>query len=154
MYIFRRPAKPQYYLQTYLKFHETPKNPGTYDLLSIEWDSDMASHWTSTCNGEIDKHDSSYRERGMIVYYIFDGYIKAGDSLYATVQVTPKKNGTLNFSSKYAHTFAVNDSDKTSGAVKFADIEKSGTQNYTYEAVLTNDEEVRYLKQDMSVNIY
>ncbi|NLU10608.1 MAG: hypothetical protein GXW90_06685 [Tepidanaerobacter acetatoxydans] len=152
MYIFKRLAKPQYYLQTYLKFHKTPKNPGTYDFLSIEWNQDTASHWTSTCSGEIDKHDSSYR--GMIVYYVFDGFIKAGDSLYATVLVTPEKSGILNFSSKYAHTFSVNSSDKAGDVAKFKGIKKSGTQNYTYEVVLSDSEEVIYLKQDMSVNVY
>lgn len=153
VYTFKRSGQSQRYIQALLEFNKKPYYPGTYDLLSVEWDSSMASYWASTCSGEIDKHDSSKRNQGIVIFYVMDRFIKSGDYVYATVQVIGEDTGWLDYSSRYAHTFATTDVERSHATEFSYTPNELPSIKYSFKLNLRSDEDSWYIDRDNSVKI-
>ncbi len=96
--------------------------PATYDTVSIEWEPKKAtyfgnSHSTATNKNPVTPKDGSKRSKGI---YLFNSQDKSNATLdgYAVVYVKPTsaKGSTLEFGSKYAHTYGVTSSTVTGEA--------------------------------------
>lgn len=103
VYSFKRGDSPTYYLQWMVESNRDEWYSGPPDYVSLEWDSNYASYYSSNGDGEI----SSVQERktGIVLFNVQDRDLDDGKYTYGTVRVTPKKRGTMEFGSKYVHTY-------------------------------------------------
>ncbi|QDX93422.1 hypothetical protein EEL30_14650 [Brevibacillus laterosporus] len=92
---------------------------GSYDLVSIEWDPDVASYYEAVVGDEkrASLRDGSKRKQGIYMFNVYD-YREDFDT-YAAVYVEPKVKGKwLEYGSKYTHTYVTKGSG-SSGQASF-----------------------------------
>ncbi|GED61421.1 hypothetical protein ABER61_27920 [Brevibacillus formosus] len=79
--------------------------PATYDLVSIEWDPKVGQYYSSNVGSTsyTTARDGSKRLEGVYLFNVHD--YKLGFGSYAAVYVTKKTNSTLEYGSKYVHTY-------------------------------------------------
>jgi hypothetical protein len=108
-FISRVSNSSNYEIYTYVSLKETESEPGALDLLSVEWDPNIATY----VKNEHDSYYTSYMDgsqssNGIILFNIDDKILKSagGNIAYGSVYVTPKKSGTLKTYAKYIHTYS------------------------------------------------
>lgn len=100
---FKRGNSSNFYLQWQIVSKKTELLSGPLDFVSIEWDTHVASYYSS--NGDSNMSTVQGKNTGIVLFNVEDNKLKNGKSTYGTVQVTPIKKATLNFGSKYVHTY-------------------------------------------------
>lgn len=103
VYAFKRGGSAIYYLQWLVKSNRDEWFEATLDYVSLEWNAKMASYYASNGDGVI----STVRDRniGIVLFNVQDGDLDKGESTYGTVEVMPSGRGTMEFGSKYVHTY-------------------------------------------------
>jgi hypothetical protein len=107
VYSAHRGQDSYYRLYAALSFNSTETQRGSYDVVSLEWDPDYGKYYpnnTDTVNG-MSTMDGSNRSNGIYLFNFNDLMFQAGNSTWAAVYVTPKRSGTLEYGSKYVHTY-------------------------------------------------
>jgi hypothetical protein len=100
-----------YRIYTYVTLRETESDPGALDLLSIEWDPNVATYSKNDHDSYYTSYmDGSQSSKGIIIFNIDDNILTSGGGnlAYGSVYVTPKKSATLKTYSKYIHTYSKN----------------------------------------------
>ncbi|MGF9891312.1 hypothetical protein ABEX78_21870 [Priestia megaterium] len=136
VYSAKRGGQGYYHLGVGWQNKETEKNPATLDVVSIEWDPKYGKFYTasSTGDGITTKRDGSKRDKGVYLFNVNDSK-KKFDS-YATVQVTPKKKGWLEYGSKYTHTYSTK-SKSTTGQSGIGFSKDGSNGGYSYSVTKT-----------------
>ncbi len=103
VYGTRRSGSQSVYLQWILQANATDYFPGPLDYISLEWDTNRASYYSTYADGEI----STVRGRssGIVLFNIEDDKLNSGEYAYGTVQVEPLAEGWMDYGSKYVHTY-------------------------------------------------
>ena len=103
------------YLTWTVNFNRNEWFPGSLDYASLEFDTKKASYKSSNGDGTM----TTVRERneGIVLFNVEDGKLKKGTYTYGTVNVTGKRGTTLEFGSKYVHTYT---SFNVSGSASFS----------------------------------
>jgi hypothetical protein len=115
-------------------------NHATLDVVSVEWDPAYGSYYSSSVptDGVVTKKDGSQRLKGIYTFnvnddaFTFDGW--------AAVQVKRVKSGTLEFASKYTHTYSTTTTSKT-GAASISYDSAGIAGGYTYSVTSTSSVE-------------
>lgn len=116
--------------------------PGSYDSVIIYFDSSMANFYATNGSTYMILKSSAKKNEGTLVYNFLDG--GAGKNYaYATVEITPKVKGTLQYSAEWIHTYKVTNVDvsfeptinfegrgKVSGSVGVKITPKTGEENW------------------------
>ncbi|MDU9694123.1 hypothetical protein O0Q50_23345 [Priestia aryabhattai] len=132
VYDGKRGGQDFYHIGVAWQNKEVEKNPATLDVVSIEWDPKYGKFYTasSTGDGITTKRDGSNRDKGIYLFNVNDSK-KKFDS-YATVQVTRKKAGWLEYGAKYTHTYSTKSKSTTGQAgINFNKGGSSGGYSYS-----------------------
>ncbi len=92
-----------YYLMWAITANETEDRPGPLDYVSIEWNTNYATYNTSYGDGEYSSINS--RSTGIVLFNLEDDELVDGASSHGTVRVDPIANRTMEFGSKFVHTY-------------------------------------------------
>jgi len=106
--------------------------PATLDVVSLEWNPKYGKFYTASvpADGVTTKRDGSKYDKGIYLFNVNDSKL-IFDS-YATVQVTPKKSGWLEYGAKYTHTYSTTKKTKTGQAgINFDATGPSGGYSYS-----------------------
>lgn len=103
VYAYKRGGSSIYYLQWSLSVDKKEWYPGPLDYVSLEWDTENAKYYGSSGDG--DESTVAGKSDGIVLFNLEDDNLAAGDSSYGTVQVTRKGTGSLDFGSKFTHTY-------------------------------------------------
>lgn len=126
------------------------------DFVSIEWDTAHATYYSSS-------GDSTYstvrgRSTGIVLFNLEDDKLKAGDSAIGTIQVTPIVAGTMEYGSKFTHTYTATETTSTASHQFVVGITDPDSLNlsYTYTYTVTTNEVTRQweLWQDNAVTMH
>lgn len=82
--------------------------PASYDAIGITWDPSKASYYAYNVSSQ--QHSSlkdySERNKGIVVFNVYDSRLSVGGVYYDAVYVTPKVSGAwMDFGAKYTHTY-------------------------------------------------
>jgi len=126
--------------------------PGSYDLVSIEWDPTVGAYYDANVGDttKATKRDGSRRTSGIYLFNVLDN--KLDFDTYATVYVTPKKSGWLEYGSKYTHTYSKTSTSTTVGAA-FNYATAGSTGGLTYNVTLSETEASWDKWDDNAVNL-
>lgn len=150
VYAFKRGNTSNYRLQWALECERTEILPGALDFVSIEWDTAHATYYSSS-------GDSTYstvrgRSTGIVLFNLEDDKLKAGDSAIGTIQVTPIVAGTMEYGSKFTHTYAETEGVSTA-STRFV-TSSYQTYTYTYSVTVNENTSCWSLWQDNSVTMH
>ncbi|NGY88581.1 hypothetical protein F6Y05_36925 [Bacillus megaterium] len=106
VYSTKRTGQNYWYLQTSWRSKEIEFDPATLDVVSLEWDPKYGKFYTAIAGGKgiSTKRDGSKRDKGIYLFNVNDS--KYNFDSYASVQVTKKKKGWLEYGAKYTHTYS------------------------------------------------
>ena len=91
------------YLQWHLKANSNEWFEGPLDYVSMEWDTAYADYYDSSGDGVM--VTVAGRNDGIVMFNLEDEKLGNGDSCYGTVRVNPISVGTMEFGSKFVHTY-------------------------------------------------
>lgn len=103
VYSFKRAGSDIYYLQWLLTANKSEAFPGPLDYCSLEWDNTYASYYLSS--GDDVMTTVQARSTGIVLFNVEDSDLDKDEYTYGTVQVTPTKSGSMEFGSKFVHTY-------------------------------------------------
>lgn len=103
VYSAKRAGASTHYLMWVIAADSKEWFPGPLDYVSLEWDTEMATYYSS--NGDDEFSTVQGRNTGIVVFNLEDDKLKSGDYAYGTVRVTPSTGGTLEYGSKFVHTY-------------------------------------------------
>ncbi|MFS1514571.1 hypothetical protein VQL36_19390 [Chengkuizengella sp. SCS-71B] len=103
IYASKRGGQAWYNLQS-IWLTGSEESPGTYDVVSVEWDPTFSEFYDAAVGTGVSKKDGSKRLSGSYLFNVEDD--DDFDS-YAVVRVIPKKSsGRFHYGTKYSHTYA------------------------------------------------
>ena len=132
VYSTKRTGQNYWYLQTSWRSKEIEFDPATLDVVSLEWDPKYGKFYTAIAGGKgiSTKRDGSKRDKGIYLFNVNDS--KYNFDSYASVQVTKKKKGWLEYGAKYTHTYSTTKKTKTGQAgINFDATGPSGGYSYS-----------------------
>ena len=103
VYSYKRIGSNIYHLQWLLQANKKETYPGPLDYASLEWDTHHASYYQSSGDGTISTIRG--RKAGIVLFNIEDDKLNKGGSTFGTVQVQPTSYGTMEYGSKFTHTY-------------------------------------------------
>lgn len=103
VYSARRAGSKNTYLMWSLQANKTELFPGPLDYISMEWDTEYASYYSST--GDDVFSTVQGRDDGIVLFNVQDNDLDKNESTYGYVIVSPKKTGWMEYGSKYVHTY-------------------------------------------------
>lgn len=154
VYSSKRAGTLYYYLSACVTANKSlASDCGVEDLISIEWDPNMASYYSNSATTNTTYMDGSKRSKGVILFNVQDKNLTAGSTAICSAMVTPKKSGTLEYGSKYVHTYTKTDYSWNVG-VNISYSEDSGaTGGGTYNVTGTPASYSWQLYQDNAVTV-
>lgn len=110
-------------------------NPGTLDVLSIEWDPAVAKYYSYTAGDFVTYRDGSKKANGLVLFNLEDKNMTYGSEAYAGVYVTPKVSGAeVEIGSKFTHTYTATSTTSTTESISIGFSTAGPTGGYTYTA--------------------
>ena len=109
VYVTKKALEVYYYITA--SVHCVPRGvsaeSGGLDVISVEWDTNYASYYTTSVGSYTTYMDGSRRNSGIVLFNIDDSKLSYNQFTTATVKVKPKKSGWMDVASKYVHTYNV-----------------------------------------------
>lgn len=82
--------------------------PASYDAIAITWDPSKASYYLYNVSSQqySSLKDYSQKNKGILVFNVYDSQLSVGGIYYDAVYVTPKVSGYwMDYGAKYIHTY-------------------------------------------------
>ena len=117
VYSFKRGNSNDHSLQWQIHNTSYELCPGTLDFVSIEWDTQYADYYRSSADEEF----STVRARGngIILFNLEDDKMGFSEYTAGTVVVSPIKSGTMEFGSKFVHTYTESATESSTASTNF-----------------------------------
>lgn len=103
----RRTGESFYRLIGYTSLDFIETRPGSYDVITMYFDSDMTNYYHYNTSDYTDLRSGQYATSGTFVFNLYDKFM-GRSTQYGAVYVTPKSNTSgewLDFGADWAHTF-------------------------------------------------
>lgn len=133
----------------------TETNPGTLDVLSIEWDPTVAKYYSYTAGDYVTYRDGSKKANGIVVFNVEDKNMSYGSAAYAGVYVTPIVSGAeVEIGSKFTHTYTATSTTTESISIGFSMAGPTGGYTYTANSSTVNLTWDRYTDNAFIIQSY
>ncbi|QJX80219.1 hypothetical protein [Priestia megaterium] len=138
VYSAKRGGQNYYHLGVSWISKDFETKPATLDVVSLEWNPKYGKFYTASAapGGVTTKRDGSKYDKGIYLFNVNDSKL-IFDS-YATVQVTKKKAGWLEYGAKYTHTYSTT-SKTTTGQAGIGFDSTGPNGGYSYSVTKTTN---------------
>ena len=154
VYSFKKAGQSLTSLQFTLQTSQKEYSPGPLDYVSLEYNQNLASYYTSAGDGNITTVQG--RGTGIVTFNLEDSKLTSTNYTYGTVNILPRTPGsTLEYGSKYCHTYKTTSSSggTIGGALNLSPLPSNISGGGSFEVNLVTAVECFYLWADNASTI-